>query len=252
MLKLKNLLSTAITDESSSYREFARIAGSIISLSLAVGPISRLFTWQMHLAIESRSGWDQTFRFPAALLEELKFWYSNIGSFNSYSLRPPPDTSTVIFSDASDVAFGGFSASLDGLAATDMFTFDDLGQSSTFHELKAIYYVLLSFAGQLTHQRVKVFTDIQRVSRIFSEIIFYIRVAWEWALIGVHNVFFAFFGTCVWVSLVCAFGRSSSMLLAWFGLFFGLIWPYLWLDLARDYGLTFPVILARICGLFGP
>ena len=168
MLKLKNLLSTAITDESSSYREFARIAGSIISLSLAVGPISRLFTWQMHLAIESRSGWDQTFRFPAALLEELKFWYSNIGSFNGYSLRPPPDTSTVIFSDASDVAFGGFSASLDGLAATGMFTFDDLGQSSTFHELKAIYYVLLSFAGQLTHQRVKVFTDIQRASRIVS------------------------------------------------------------------------------------
>ena len=49
-----------------------------------------------------------------------------------------------------------------------MFTFDDLGQSSTFHELKAIYYVLLSFAGQLTHQRVKVFTDNQRVSRIVS------------------------------------------------------------------------------------
>ena len=72
------------------------------------------------------------------------------------------------FSDASDVAFGGFSASLDGLAATGMFTFDDLGQSSTFHELKAIYDVLLSFAGQLTHQRVKVFTDNQRVSRIVS------------------------------------------------------------------------------------
>ncbi|CAH3135882.1 unnamed protein product [Pocillopora meandrina] len=49
-----------------------------------------------------------------------------------------------------------------------MFTFDDLGQSSTFHELKAIYYVLLSFAGQLTHQRVKVFTDNQRASRIVS------------------------------------------------------------------------------------
>ena len=166
MLKLKNLLSTAIMDESSSYREFARIAGSISSLSLAVGPISRLFTSQMYLAIESRSGWDRTFRFVAALLEES--WYSNIGSFSGYSLRPPPDTSTVIFPDASDVAFGGFSASLDGLVATGMFTFDDLGQSSTFHELKAIYYVLLSFAGQLTHQRVKVFTDNQRASRIVT------------------------------------------------------------------------------------
>ncbi|RMX53336.1 hypothetical protein pdam_00025053, partial [Pocillopora damicornis] len=34
-----------------------------------------------------------------------------------------------------------------------MFTLDDLGQNSTFHGLKAIYYMLLSFAGQLTHQR---------------------------------------------------------------------------------------------------
>ena len=49
-----------------------------------------------------------------------------------------------------------------------MFTFDDLGESSTFHELKAVYYVLLSFVGQLTHQRVKVFTDIQRASTIVS------------------------------------------------------------------------------------
>ena len=79
-----------------------------------------------------------------------------MGSFNGYSLRPPPDTSTVIFSDASDVAFGGFSVSLDGLVATGMFTFDDLG------------LVLLSFAGQLTHQRVKVFTDNQRASRIVT------------------------------------------------------------------------------------
>lgn len=36
-------------------------------------------------------------------------------------------------SDASDVAFGGFSASLDGLTATGMLTSDDLGQS-TFQE----------------------------------------------------------------------------------------------------------------------
>ena len=42
--KLKSLLSTAIGDASSSYRELARIAGSIISVALAVGPISRLLT----------------------------------------------------------------------------------------------------------------------------------------------------------------------------------------------------------------
>ena len=63
----------------------------------------------------------------SALLEEWRFWYNNINSFNGYSLRPPRDSSTVIFSDASDVAFGGFSASLDGVMPSGMFTSEDLG-----------------------------------------------------------------------------------------------------------------------------
>ena len=166
--KLKNLLVSAIRDQSSSYRELARIAGSIVSVALAVGPISRLLTRQMYLAIESRSAWDHTLRFPTALLEELRFWYRNIDSFNGYTLRPPPDSSTVLFSDASDVAFGGFSASLDGVTASGMFTSEDLGQSSTFRELKAIYYVLLSCVEQLKQKKVKVFTDNQAAARIVS------------------------------------------------------------------------------------
>ena len=166
--KLKSLLSSAIGEASSSYRELARIAGSIISVALAVGPISRLLTRQMYLAIELRSAWDHTLRFSPALLEELRFWYNNIDSFNGYSLRPPPDSSTVVFSDASDVAFGGFSASLDGVVASGMFTSEDLGQSSTYRELKAIYYVLLSCAEQLRQKRVKVFTDNQGAARIVS------------------------------------------------------------------------------------
>ena len=49
-----------------------------------------------------------------------------------------------------------------------MFTIDDLGQTSTFHELKAIYYVLLSFVEHLKHKRVKIFTDNQSAARIVS------------------------------------------------------------------------------------
>ena len=42
--KLKRLLNSAIQSKSSSYRELARIAGSIILVALAVGPISHLLT----------------------------------------------------------------------------------------------------------------------------------------------------------------------------------------------------------------
>ena len=88
--KLKRLLNSAIQNRSSSYRELARIAGSIISVALAVGPFSRLLTRQMYLAIESRSAWDHIFLFPPALLGELKFWFCNIKYFNGYSIGPPP------------------------------------------------------------------------------------------------------------------------------------------------------------------
>ena len=64
--KLKRLLNSAIQKKSSSYRELARIAGSIISVALAVRPISCLLTRQMYLARESRSAWDHIFLFPPA------------------------------------------------------------------------------------------------------------------------------------------------------------------------------------------
>ena len=77
-------------------------------------------------------------------------------------------SSTVVFSDASDVAFGGFLVSLDGVTASGMFTSEDLGPSSTYRELKAIYYVLLPYAEHLRQRRVTVFTDNQGAARIVS------------------------------------------------------------------------------------
>ena len=43
---------------------------------------------------------------------ELKFWYLNIDCFNGYSIKPLPTPSVVIFTDASDVAFGEFSSNV--------------------------------------------------------------------------------------------------------------------------------------------
>ena len=85
----------------------------------------------MYLAIESRSAWDHIFLFPPALRIEV-------------------------------------SDSLDGTVASGMSTIDDLGQSSTFRELKAIYHVLLSFVEHLKHRRFKIFTDNQSATRTVS------------------------------------------------------------------------------------
>ncbi|CAH3182578.1 unnamed protein product [Porites lobata] len=53
--KLKRLLNSAIQNKSSSYRELARIAGSIISEALAVGPISHARA--PSTVLKYKSGW---------------------------------------------------------------------------------------------------------------------------------------------------------------------------------------------------
>ena len=122
----------------------------------------------MYFAIETRSAWDNTIHFSPSLLLELKFWYCNIDCLNDYSIGPTLATHTVVFSDASDVAFGGFSVSLDGTVVSGMWEREDIGQSSTFRELKAIYFLLLSYVAQLKHKRVKIFADNQGAARIVA------------------------------------------------------------------------------------
>ena len=80
----------------------------------------------------------------------------------------PPDSFTAVLLDASDVTFSGILPFLDGVMASGMFMSEDLDQSSTYHELKAIYYVLLFCVEHLRQKRVQVFTNNQGAARIVS------------------------------------------------------------------------------------
>ena len=52
--KANRLLSAIVSDGYASYRELAKIAGVIISTSLAIGPIARLFTRQLYYVIHDQ------------------------------------------------------------------------------------------------------------------------------------------------------------------------------------------------------
>ena len=81
----------------------------------------------MYPAIDSRSAWDSILPISSSLMVELKFWYLNIDWFNGYSIRTPPTSSVVIFTDASDVAFGVFSSNLSVSSVSGMWLADDKG-----------------------------------------------------------------------------------------------------------------------------
>ena len=166
LAKLKRSLESLILDGCTTCRELVRLAGFVISLSLAVGPIVRLLTRQMYVFIQSRPSWDVSFTFSEVLLQELKFWLQRIDCFNGYSIRDAFCANSTISTDASDFAFGGYLATLSGEPVRGMFSLADVDMSSTYRELKAVFYVLKSYANSLKHQKIKVFVDNMGASRI--------------------------------------------------------------------------------------
>ena len=104
-------------------------------------------------------------------MQELKFWLQNIlniHAFKGFPLRPTFCADSVLDTDASEFAFGGYIATLDGIPASSMFPKTELHTSSTLRELKDVSYVLQSYTNVLSNKSVKIFVDIQGASRIFT------------------------------------------------------------------------------------
>ena len=97
---------------------------------------------------------------------ELKFCYLNIDCFSGYSIRPLPTSSVVLFTAASDVAFGEFSCNPKVFSFSCMWIRDEKGQSSTYRELIAIYYVNYSNAKELENKKVKVLMNNDNATAI--------------------------------------------------------------------------------------
>jgi len=122
----------------------------------------------MYYTSESRaSHWDDVISLSPALLEELRFWLFNFDSFNGYSIRPSSCPSMIIYTDASDVAFGGYSSTITD-DVRGMWLPDEASMSSTYRELKAISNVLTCYKDNLKSTRVVVKTDSQSAARIIS------------------------------------------------------------------------------------
>ena len=59
----------------------------------------------------------------------------NIDCFNGYRIQSSPSSCTILFLDASELAFGGYAATLAGSVVRGMWISDDLDKSSTHREL---------------------------------------------------------------------------------------------------------------------
>ena len=164
--KLKSQLQEASKSQVMQARLLASLIGKIMSMSLALGPVTRLMTRSLYAALNSKSAWCQKLTMTPAALGELTFWFNEVSKFNGQYIWPKPSAVRVVYSDASATGFGGYTVEHGHLIANGHWSEEEAKGSSTLRELKAVRMVLESFQSKLGNERIRWFTDNQNVVRI--------------------------------------------------------------------------------------
>ena len=89
-------------------KTLAAFTDQVVSLSLALGPVTRLLTRAAYRAIESRSSWSSYIFLPAEVVSELEFWSEHITILNGFPFKFRLAPTMQVFSDAIVLADTGF------------------------------------------------------------------------------------------------------------------------------------------------
>ena len=93
--RVLGLVKDVLKFDLNSAREIAKIAGHIVSMSIAVGPLSYLFTKQMYKFIESRYSWNSPRVIPSSVTKELEFWENNLRKVKSFRIKSKPEITKI-------------------------------------------------------------------------------------------------------------------------------------------------------------
>ena len=163
---LQYKLDSACKVETLCARQLAGVIGTIISMSLAIGPVSRFMTRSMYMLLESRLSWWDMLKITRDARQELEFWKACLADYNCQPIWHSPSAVRVVYSDASDTGYGGYVVQHGACIAYGQWTEHEAQQGSTWRELSAVLQVLMAVATKLTNSRVRWFTDNQNVARI--------------------------------------------------------------------------------------
>ena len=163
---LKSRLRETKEAKCASARQLASLIGKIVSMSLGLGPVTRLMTRNLCAVLNCRLAWCHRLTLSDEASQEIDFWLSEITKFNGSHIWPKPSAVRVVYSDASATGYGGYMVEHGNLIANGEWSPDEAKQSSTWRELRAVKMVLESFQSKLKHERVRWFTDNQNVVKI--------------------------------------------------------------------------------------
>jgi len=155
-----------------SAKELAKLTGYIISMSFAVGPVARLRTRGLYGMILGRLGWYSRMEWSDVARSEIEFWWSCFKEFHGTVMVKAASTVAVVstWSDASDVAWGGFTVSCGEVVARGNWPEEvrEGNKSSTWRELRATELVLESLREKLAGRECRHRTDNQAAVRIMQ------------------------------------------------------------------------------------
>ena len=89
-------------------RQLASVIIKIMSMSLALGPVTCLMTRSLYFVLNQRTAWCQSLVITPEASQELMFWLREIAKFNGRYIWPRPSAVRMVYSDASDVGYGGY------------------------------------------------------------------------------------------------------------------------------------------------
>ena len=156
--KLLSTLREVLRKETISARNLASVVGQINSTGPVTGNLSQIMSRHCQMSIATSSAWDNPFTLDRYCQSELRFWLQNLQDVNAL-------TNPTIYSDASSHACGALLAGTDHVAHR-MLTETEQAQSSTFRELLAVQFGLVSFKSIIQGCHVKWFTDNKSAMKI--------------------------------------------------------------------------------------
>ena len=112
------------------------------------------------------STWDTAFELDEYCQREIYFWRDNIKRFNERNCFLYKAPSCFAYSDASDTGRGSLITLNETTVCHKMWLPHERAKSSTWRELAAIEFALLSFTEVLKGSHVKWFTDNQAAAKI--------------------------------------------------------------------------------------
>ena len=152
MLAIRELTASILHMPQVPARLLARFVGKIISLGLAIGPISRFMTRSLYALLESRFAWcDRLAKSPEAR-SELGFWNDCLARYKAQPIWRTPSAFRVVYSDASDTGYGGYTVEHGPCIAHGQWSPIESQHSSTWRELTAVHRVLDSISGKLVNK----------------------------------------------------------------------------------------------------